>query len=83
MTDEAPGFEGLFYEDANKAVTEALDKVGALQKLSFITHSYPHDWRTKKPVIYRATAQWFASIEAFRPELLEAIREYKIHTFMG
>ena len=63
MTDEAPGFEGLFYEDANKAVTEALDKVGALQKLSFITHSYPHDWRTKKPVIYRATAQWFASIE--------------------
>ena len=66
MTDEAPGFEGLFYEHANKAVTEALDEVGALEKLTFFTHSYPHDWRTKKPVIYRATAQWFASIEAFR-----------------
>ncbi|MCZ2257095.1 isoleucine--tRNA ligase [Sporosarcina sp. G11-34] len=75
MTDEAPGFEGLFYDDANKAVSEALDKVGALQKLSFVTHSYPHDWRTKKPVIYRATAQWFASIHTFRDELLGAIKE--------
>ena len=83
MTDEAPGFEGLFYEDANKAVTEALDKVGALQKLSFITHSYPHDWRTKKPVIYRATAQWFASIESFRPELLEAIQNTKFTPSWG
>lgn len=75
MTDEAPGFEGLFYEDANKAVGEALDKVGALLKLDFVTHSYPHDWRTKKPVIYRATAQWFASIATFREELLGAIKE--------
>ncbi|WP_301107060.1 isoleucine--tRNA ligase [Sporosarcina sp.] len=75
MTEEAPFFEGMFYEDANKAVTEKLKEVGALQKLSFITHSYPHDWRTKKPVIYRATAQWFASIELFRSDLLEAIRK--------
>lgn len=74
MTDEAPGFEGLFYEDANKEVTKKLEEVGALLKLSFITHSYPHDWRSKKPVIYRATAQWFASIQSFRDELLEAIR---------
>ena len=83
LTDEAPGFEGLFYEDANKAVTEALDKVGALKKLSFITHSYPHDWRTKKPVIYRATSQWFASIESFRPELLEAINNTKFTPSWG
>lgn len=75
MTDEAPGFEGLFYEDANKAVGEALEKIGALEKISFIKHSYPHDWRTKKPVIFRATAQWFASIESFRDELLAAIKE--------
>lgn len=75
MTDEAPGFEGLFYDDANKAITEALEAAGALEKLSFVTHSYPHDWRTKKPVIYRATAQWFASIETFRDELLGAIKE--------
>ncbi|WP_248511393.1 isoleucine--tRNA ligase, partial [Sporosarcina sp. NCCP-2222] len=77
MTDEAPGFEGMFYEDANKEVTKKLDEAGALLKLSFITHSYPHDWRTKKPVIFRATAQWFASIESFRGELLEAIRNTK------
>ena len=75
MTEEAPFFAGMFYEDANKAVTEKLTEVGALQKLSFFTHSYPHDWRTKKPVIFRATAQWFASIESFRSNLLEAIRE--------
>ncbi|WP_017727227.1 isoleucine--tRNA ligase [Halalkalibacterium ligniniphilum] len=73
MTEEAPGFEGLFYDEANKPITEKLDEVGALLKLTFITHSYAHDWRTKKPVIYRATAQWFASIENFRQELLAAI----------
>lgn len=75
MTEEAPGFAGLFYEDANKAVGEALEEANALEKLAFVTHSYPHDWRTKKPVIYRATAQWFASIESFREELLGAIKE--------
>ena len=83
MTDEAPGFEGLFYDDANKAVSEALEKVGALQKLSFVTHSYPHDWRTKKPVIYRATAQWFASINTFRDELLSAIKATKFTPSWG
>ena len=73
-TSEAPGFEGLFYDDANKVITEKLKEVGALEKLSFFTHSYPHDWRTKKPVIYRATPQWFCSVEAFRGELLEAVQ---------
>jgi isoleucyl-tRNA synthetase len=77
MTNEAPGFEGLFYDDANKPITQKLEEVGALLKLQFITHSYPHDWRTKKPVIFRATAQWFASIDKFRDELLEAVKETK------
>ncbi|MBC1417399.1 class I tRNA ligase family protein, partial [Listeria innocua] len=72
--DEAPGFEGVFYDTANKMVTEKLEEVGALLKMEFITHSYPHDWRTKKPVIFRATAQWFASIDAFRDDLLEAVK---------
>jgi isoleucyl-tRNA synthetase len=77
MTSEATGFEGLFYDTANKPIVQALEDAGALLKLSFITHSYPHDWRTKKPVIYRATAQWFASIKDFRNELLEAVKETK------
>jgi isoleucyl-tRNA synthetase len=75
LTAEAPGFEGLFYDKANKVITEALEAAGALEKLTFFTHSAPHDWRTKKPVIFRATAQWFASIEAFRDELLQAIKD--------
>ncbi|CAG9611097.1 Isoleucine--tRNA ligase [Bacillus rhizoplanae] len=77
LTSEAPGFEGLFYDKANKPITEKLEEVGALLKLTFITHSYPHDWRTKQPIIFRATAQWFASIEAFRSELLQAVEETK------
>ncbi|MEH7299608.1 isoleucine--tRNA ligase [Neobacillus drentensis] len=77
MTSEAPGFEGLFYDTANKPIAQALEEAGALLKLSFITHSYPHDWRTKKPVIFRATAQWFASIKDFREDLLEAVKETK------
>jgi isoleucyl-tRNA synthetase len=77
MTAEAPGFEGLFYDAANKPITEQLQEAGALLKLDFITHSYPHDWRTKKPVIFRATPQWFASIDAFREELLQAVNDTK------
>ncbi len=77
MTNEAAGFEGLFYDEANKPITEKLTEVGALLKLSFITHSYPHDWRTKKPTIFRATAQWFASIDKIRDQLLEAVAETK------
>ncbi|WP_141431263.1 isoleucine--tRNA ligase [Bacillus sp. 03113] len=77
LTEEAPGFEGLFYDQANKPIAEKLEEVGALLKLNFFTHSYPHDWRTKKPVIFRATAQWFASIKDFREDLLTAIKETK------
>src|SRR5690625_3292984 len=75
LTNEAPGFEGIFYDEANKPITEKLEEVGALLKLSFITHSYPHDWRTKKPTIIRTTAQWFTSIKDFRDDILEQIGE--------
>ncbi|CAM3187310.1 isoleucine--tRNA ligase [Sporolactobacillus spathodeae] len=75
MTDEAPGFEGMFYSDCNEPVIEKLSNVHALLKKGMFTHSYPHDWRTKKPVIWRATKQWFASIKAFRKEILDAIHE--------
>jgi isoleucyl-tRNA synthetase len=77
MTAQAPGFEGLFYDDANKEVTKKLEEVGCLLKLTFIKHQYPHDWRTKKPVIFRATEQWFASIDGFRKEMLEEIKKVK------
>ncbi len=68
-------YDGLFYEDANKEIGMDLEKKGALLKLSFIKHSYPHDWRTKKPVIFRATPQWFASIQKDKKGMLNAIKE--------
>lgn len=74
FTDEAPGYEGMFYDAANKDITDKLKEVGALLHLEFITHSYPHDWRTKKPTIFRATSQWFASIKDFREDILTEIR---------
>lgn len=77
MTEEAPGFEGLFYSKANEPVMEKLQEVHALLKKGKFVHSYPHDWRTKKPVIWRATKQWFASIKAFREDILRAVHEVK------
>ena len=64
---------GVTTDEGNKLITTKLEELGSLMKLEFITHSYPHDWRTKKPIIYRATTQWFASIEIIRDELLEQI----------
>nr|WP_218083070.1 isoleucine--tRNA ligase [Anthocerotibacter panamensis] len=60
--------------EGNKAVIQALSAVGALLKEEDYAHKYPYDWRTKKPVIVRATTQWFASVEKFREQALEAIR---------
>ncbi|MDL2276441.1 isoleucine--tRNA ligase [Breznakia sp. OttesenSCG-928-G09] len=74
MTEEAGDFlVGQYVDDANKTVTMKLEELDALLKLEFITHSYPHDWRTKKPIIYRATTQWFASIDKIRNQLLQEI----------
>ncbi|SEQ60621.1 Isoleucyl-tRNA synthetase [Virgibacillus subterraneus] len=83
FTNEAPGFEGLFYDQANKPITERLEEVGALLKLTFITHSYPHDWRTKKPTIFRATSQWFASIKDFRQNILDEINRINWYPSWG
>lgn len=75
MEEAGEDLAGLFIDDANKVVVKKLDEAGALIKLSFITHSYPHDWRTKKPIIFRATTQWFASIEKIRQPLLNEIEK--------
>lgn len=64
---------GKFVFDANKDVVEWLNENGHLLANEWITHSYPHDERMKKPVIFRATVQWFASIDKIRKELLDAI----------
>ena len=65
--------KGLFYEKANDEVLVWLEEVNALLHREDIIHSYPHDWRTHKPVIFRATPQWFCSIDKIRDQLLEQI----------
>ncbi|OWZ84148.1 isoleucine--tRNA ligase [Natranaerobius trueperi] len=77
FTDEAGQFAGLYYDKANKAVTKALEEKGYLLSLSFVTHQYPGCWRCKKSVIFRATEQWFASVDGFRKQALDSINDVK------
>jgi len=84
MTKEAgPELEGLPYYEANEKVIEMLSSLGVLMAATKFKHSYPHDWRTKKPVIFRATPQWFASIDKIRDELLTEIKNVKWHNPWG
>ncbi|MDD3122307.1 MAG: isoleucine--tRNA ligase [Candidatus Izemoplasmatales bacterium] len=84
MTEEAgERFKGLFVDDCNGEVIKALDEEKALLKVLSIKHSYPHDWRTKKPVIFRATPQWFASIEILKNDILRSIQEVKWYPSWG
>ena len=71
--DAGKDVEGLFYLDANKKVIEILENNKHLLSRKTITHAYPHDWRTGKPVIFRATPQWFCSIKPIKDELLKSI----------
>jgi isoleucyl-tRNA synthetase len=75
FTEEAgERFQGLdVLGDGNTAVITALNEVGALIKEEAYNHKYPYDWRTKKPTIFRATEQWFASVSTFRQDALDAI----------
>ena len=63
MTKEAGKYEGMFYAKASKAIVEDLTESGYMLYHTTFVHSYPHDWRSKKPVIFRATEQWFISID--------------------
>ena len=84
LTEESGRFAGLFFEDANKEIPKWLEENGYLLKLKFITHSYPHDWRTKKPIIFRATKQWFCSVDKIRDDILNELEtNVKFHTEWG
>ena len=74
LTEEAGQFAGLSTEDANKPIALHLEETGALFALKKIIHQYPHCWRCKKPVLFRATDQWFCSVEDFKEKTLEAIK---------
>ena len=74
---EDPDLEGVPYYKGNEIVINKLEEKTALLAKQDITHSYPHCWRCKKPVIYRATDQWFVKVEMFKEQTLEAIRNVK------
>lgn len=75
LTEDAGQFAGLFYAKANKEICAYLEGTGDLLKLKMIEHSYPHDWRSKTPVIFRATEQWFVNVEGsdIRERALKAL----------
>ncbi|WP_064579627.1 isoleucine--tRNA ligase [Streptobacillus moniliformis] len=76
MTSEAPRYEGLFYKKANSAIMADLENSGHLLGHKKLVHSYPHDWRSKKPVIFRATEQWFIKVDGeVRENTLEKLEE--------
>ena len=77
QTEKAGIFAGMYYKKSNDAIIEHLNEQGNLIKLEEINHSYPHCWRCKNPIIYRAADQWFASVEGFRKKALEAIETVK------
>ncbi len=76
LTDEAgKQFAGLSTNEANKAIAEHLKDIDALFAIKHIIHQYPHCWRCKKPVLFRATEQWFCSIEAIKKKAVEEINK--------
>ncbi len=72
QTAEAGKFAGLRYDESNKAILDDLKETGALLASEELTHEYPHCWRCKQPIIFRATPQWFCSVEAFKEDAVRA-----------
>ncbi|MBK9144310.1 MAG: isoleucine--tRNA ligase [Candidatus Melainabacteria bacterium] len=77
FTEEAGQFAGQRFDKSNPVIVEHLKEIGALMANSSYSHSYPHCWRCKKPLIFRATEQWFASVDGFRSKALAAIDTVK------
>ena len=84
MTEEAgPICAGMATNDASKAIAKQMDADGTLFAMKKIQHQYPHCWRCKQPVLFRATDQWFCSVESFRDQVDEAIHQVKWHPAWG
>ena len=75
LTEEAGEFAGLTTNDANKKIAAKLEEINALLAIQKIVHPYPHCWRCHKPIIYRATEQWFCSVDKFADDAVKAIEE--------
>ncbi len=75
QTVEAGKYAGLTTTDSNKVIAQDLEDCGALFALEKIVHQYPHCWRCKNPVLFRATEQWFCSVKNFKDDAIKAIDE--------
>jgi len=83
FTAEAGKFEGLSVTEATGPIVAELEARGALLYFSTTTHQYPHCWRCKEPILFLATKQWFASVEDFREQALQAVRDVKWYPAWG
>lgn len=72
QTEKAGKFAGLKYDASNEAIFKDLQETGALFAFEEISHQYPHCWRCKNPIIFRATPQWFCSVESFKDQAVKA-----------
>ena len=75
LTKDSGMFEGLKTDEANKVIAQHLEDIGALFALEKIEHQYPHCWRCKSPVLFRATEQWFCSVNDFKDDAVKAIED--------
>ena len=83
QTEEAGPFAGMYYAKSDKEIIKWLEEHDLLLAKQTINHSYPHCWRCKHPIIFRATSQWFASVDGFRKQALEAIKTVKWYPGWG
>ncbi|MCS4536930.1 isoleucine--tRNA ligase [Mycoplasma sp. CSL7475-4] len=79
INSEGGKYENQFYSKADKSITEYLEEQKLLIHATTINHSYPHDWRTHKPILFRGTPQWFVSIDKIRDEILAQLN--KVNTY--
>lgn len=75
LTKEAGEFEGLTTDEANKAIAKKLEQTENLFAIEKINHQYPHCWRCKQPILFRATEQWFCSVDGFKEKAIEEIKK--------
>ena len=83
QTEEAGPFAGMYYAKSDKEIIKWLEEHDLLLAKQTINHSYPHCWRCKHPIIFRATSQWFASVDGFRKQALDAIKTVKWYPTWG
>lgn len=81
--ENGPQFDGIFYQKADDISLKLLKEHNSLLLQEPLKHSYPFDWRTKKPIVFRATDQWFVSIDKMRDQILKAVDEVEYHPSWG